>query len=273
MKSNKSLFVIMSLLIILGISSCGGNNKSDDTISLPDPPTDIKYSGIQQIDGPFSDYIEVVPGNYVLELTKREDKFLLGYSGSIKVKFNFRKSLDVKAGTGYNHYGPSLLGEVLDDQGVPLSFDLDTRANKELATYLKRGSGEEWLTLSISGQGTCKDAEEAAKQLAMFQKGSKIRFNSEIVEEKFSSESSSMNSSGDCDQFLKGYEKYMKDYIAIIKKYKNNPYDDSIVAEYNALLSEASDWTSKTADCAEDEEFAADFAEIQMKIANAASEI
>lgn len=264
------------------LTSCGGGNKSDDKISLSDPPNDIKYEGVQLIDGPLSDYVEVVLGEYVLELKKNEDKFLLGYDGTMKVKFKFLKSLDVKAGTGYNHYGPSLLGKALDEQGAPLEFDLDISADKDLATYLKRGSGEEWLTLHISGQGSCENAEEAAEQLNKYKKGKKIRFNSEIVEEKFDSESSSSSSSssesneqssssGDCDKFLKGYEKFMDEYIAVIKKMKNNPNDMSVMTDYTSMLTEAAEWAEKTADCAADAKFASKFAAIQMKIANAAS--
>jgi len=281
MKKLMTIFgAIMIALTIL--TSCGGGNKGDDKISLPDPPNDIKYEGVQLIDGPLSGYVEVVPGEYVLELKKNEDKFLLGYDGTMKVKFKFLKSLEVKAGTGYNSYGPSLLGKALDEQGAPLEFDLDVNADKDLATYLKRGSGEEWLTLHVSGQGSCENAEEAAEQLNKYKKGKKIRFNSEIVEEKFDNESSSSSSSssesnevssssGDCDEFLEGYEKFMDDYIAILKKYKNDPTDASILSEYTSMMSEATEWSTKTADCAADPKFAAKFVEIQTKIANAAS--
>jgi hypothetical protein len=261
--------------------SCGGKEE-EENISLPDPPTDIKYNAVQLIDGPLSGYIEVVPGQYVLELEKNEDEFLLGYSGKMKVKFRFLKSMDVKAGTGYNNYGPSLLGKALDDQGAPLEFDLDINADKDLATYLKRGSGEEWLTLTISGQGSCENADEAAKQLEKYKKGKQIRFNSEIVEEKFDSESSSSsssssvsssNSSDNCDEFLKGYEEFMNKYIAIAKKMKNNPNDMSIMSDYTSMMTEASEWAEKTADCAADAKFTSKFAAIQMKIANAASKM
>lgn len=283
-KKMKKVMTIFGALIFAStiLTSCGGGNKSEDKISLPDPPRDIKYSGVTLIDGPLSGYVEVVPGEYVLELEKNEDKFLLGYNGTMKVKFKFLKSLDVKAGTGYNNYGPSLLGKALDEQGAPLEFELDISADKDLATYLKRGSGEEWLTLHISGQGLCENAEEAAKQLDKYKKGKKIRFNSEIVEEKFDSESSSSSSSNsessevssssdDCDEFLAGYEKFMDKYIDVLKKYKANPTDASIMSDYTSLMTEATEWSTKTADCAADPKFAAKFVAIQTKIANAAS--
>lgn len=238
-------------------------------------------SSSTNIDGPLSGYMEAVPGLYLLELEKREDKYLLGYTGKIKVKFRFIKSLDVKAGSGYNSYGPSIKAKAHDEQGVPLDFELNHTASEELAEYLKRGSGEEWITLNIVGQGLCKDTTDAAKQLAMFNKGKHIQFNSDIVEEKFDDESSSSGSSSkrndktsssdDCDELLSGYEKFMVDYIAVMKKYKNDPSDPSILSEYTSIMSESTEWTTKTADCAADIRFAAKFSKIQMKIANAAS--
>ncbi|MCO5269067.1 MAG: hypothetical protein M9897_09255 [Brumimicrobium sp.] len=90
-----------------------------------------------------------------------------------------------------------------------------------------------------------------------------------LEEEKLSSSSGS-----DCDEFLKGYEKFMDKYIAIVKKQKNNPTDMSIMSEYSSMMSEASEWADKiTDDCANNPDFMAKYTKIQMKIANAASGI
>lgn len=200
----------------------------------------------------------------------------------MKVKLKFIKSIDVKSGRGYNEFGPSLLGKVLDEQGIPLDFKLSVNSDSALATYLKRGSGEEWITLYLSAQGTCENAEDAKVQLETFLKGKKIRFNSEIVEEKFDSEietstatdsiSTEVSSySGDCDQFLTDYEVFVVKYIDILKKYNNNPSDISILSEYTSIMTEVSQWDAKTADCVDDPNFVTKMAEIQMKISNAAS--
>lgn len=276
----KKTIIILGVILLASIlvTSCKGNDQDelDKTISLPDPPKDIKYVGVQLIDGPLSEYLEVVEGEYLLELEKNEDKYLLGYDGQMKVKFRFLKSIDVKAGSGYNSFGPSLLGDVQDEQGKPLDFTLEANSNEDLARFLKRGSGEEWITLNISGQGGCDNAEDAAKQLEEYKKGKKIRFNSEIVEEKFDSDSSSSSesndlssSSGDCDEFLEGYEEFMDNYVAILKKYKNNPSDMSILSDYTSLTSEAQEWATKTAECANDPKYASKLSAIQMKIATA----
>jgi hypothetical protein len=70
---------------------------------------------------------------------------------------------------------------------------------------------------------------------------------------------------------LEGYEKFMNDYIEVLKKYKEDPNDAALMGEYTTLMSEASQWASKTGDCSTDPAFAAKFSAIQMKIATAAS--
>jgi hypothetical protein len=285
MKKTFKLFGAFLFASVL-LASCGGGSEEGEEgkISLPEPPKDIKYSGVQLIDGPLSGYVEVVPGDYLLELEKDEDEMMAGYSGKMKVKFRFLKSMDVKAGTGYNQFGPSLLGKALDAQGAPLDFDLDISADKDLATYLKRGSGEEWLTLTISGQGSVKSTEEGTKMLEKFKSGKQIRFNSEIVKEEFDTEEDSEDSedsddkeevaaAGDCDELLSDYEDFMDDYVDILEDYADDPTDPKILGDYNKLMKEATKWSTKTASCATDASFAAKFAEIQAKIASAASGI
>lgn len=278
MKQIKTLAALLFSLLVL--TNCGGNKK--EKIHLPDPPTDIVYEGVESIDGPLSEYIEVVPGGYKLELEKDEDGFSPGYKTKLKVKFKFLKPIDVEAGMGYNYYGPSLLGKALDEQGAPLGFSLNINTDKDLATYLSRGSGEEWLTARVSGQGSIWSEDDAKKQLEMYKKGVQIRFNSEIVEEKIDGGSSSNNtiddnssstnsSNGDCDEFLKGYEKFMDDYLVVLKKISNNPNDMTAMAKYTSMMMEANEWAGKTGDCASNPKYAGKLTEIQMKIANAAS--
>lgn len=288
----KALVIIgVVLLCILLLAICRGRNnrsnsaKEKEKITLPDPPTDLKYEAVSQIDGPLSGYVEVVPGSYLFELVKDESDYRTNYDGKMKVKFKFLKPISVKAGTGYNHFGPGFRGKALADQDIPLDFCLDISCSEDLATYLKRGSGEEWLTITLSCQGSPDNTGEAVKMIENFKSGKKIRFNSEIVEEKFESSSSSSSSkeddrdksgsvsSSDCDKFLKGYEKFMLEYIDVLKKYQKNPSDPSIISDYTSMLSKANDWAEKTADCANDSKYAAKLLEIQTKIANAISDM
>lgn len=78
-------------------------------------------------------------------------------------------------------------------------------------------------------------------------------------------------------QFLKDYEAWVDDYIALIEKYKNNPADMSIVSDYTEMVSEMADW-SKRADELELEledtdaaiEYSAELLRIAGKLAQAA---
>lgn len=283
----KALLILANIFFVSAIiTSCGGSNTEDGaekTIVLPDPPTDIKYQAVPMIDGPLSSNVEAISDLYLLEIEKDENSYSSRYNTKIKVKFRFTNSIDVKAGRGYNYYGPGITGKILDDKGAPLDLSLEITTDEDLATYLKRGSGEEWLVLKAL-TGSIESEEEALKILDTFKKGTSIRFNSEIVEEKFESsnsgsESSESESSSDsksaenCEEFLDGYEKFMDDYIAIIKKMKNNPTDQTILTEYTSMMTEAAEWSTKTADCAADAKFAAKFAAIQVRIANAASNL
>lgn len=79
------------------------------------------------------------------------------------------------------------------------------------------------------------------------------------------------SNNSECDEFLEGYENFMDNYIVILKKSKADPSDMSIMTEYMSLMTEASEWTSKTPDDCTDMEFVAKLGKIQMKMAAAAS--
>lgn len=46
-------------------------------------------------------------------------------------------------------------------------------------------------------------------------------------------------------QFLKDYEKWVDDYIAIVKKYKDNPTDMSILSDYTEMVADLAEWSSR----------------------------
>ena len=79
------------------------------------------------------------------------------------------------------------------------------------------------------------------------------------------------SNNSECDEFLEGYENFMDNYIVILKKSKADPTDMSIMTEYMSLMTEASEWTSKTPDDCTDMEFLGKLSKIQMKMAAAAS--
>lgn len=78
------------------------------------------------------------------------------------------------------------------------------------------------------------------------------------------------SNNAECDEFLNGYENFMDNYIVILKKSLADPSDMSVLTEYMSLMTEASEWTSKTPDCT-DTEFLLKLSKIQMKMTIAAS--
>ena len=89
--------------------------------------------------------------------------------------------------------------------------------------------------------------------------------------EEMSNEVVVSSNNAECDEFLEGYENFMDNYIVILKKSKADPTDMSIMTEYMSLMTEASEWTSKTPDDCTDLAFVAKLSKIQMKMATAAA--
>jgi protein involved in sex pheromone biosynthesis len=93
--------------------------------------------------------------------------------------------------------------------------------------------------------------------------------NQEEVEEVDISEGQTV--SQNCDEFLVEYEKFMQEYIVILKKYQENPSNPEFLAEYMEIAKESEDWDNKSADCENDPAFMTKFLEIQLKISEAAA--
>ena len=61
--------------------------------------------------------------------------------------------------------------------------------------------------------------------------------NTEIIDDS--------SSSDEWDSVLDDYESYVDDYVAIIKKQKENPADMSIMTEYQELMQKGTEWSTK----------------------------
>lgn len=80
-------------------------------------------------------------------------------------------------------------------------------------------------------------------------------------------------------EFLSEYEAWVDQYIVMMKKYKENPSDLTLLADYSNMMTEMADWAEKTekmqvelenASSAELAEYSAALAKIAAKIAQAA---
>ena len=92
----------------------------------------------------------------------------------------------------------------------------------------------------------------------------------EVSEELSETMDEASSSSSDCEQFCDDYEAFVDDYIEVLKKYKANPSDMSILTEYSSMMSKASSMQNVSADCAGDLKAAARMSASAMKMAQAA---
>lgn len=77
-----------------------------------------------------------------------------------------------------------------------------------------------------------------------------------IVEEGTSGESISEETAGKEEEndkavwkeFLKEYEAWVDNYIAVLNKYKESPTDLSILSDYSKMIADLADWTERIED-------------------------
>jgi hypothetical protein len=88
--------------------------------------------------------------------------------------------------------------------------------------------------------------------------------NTEIIDDS--------SSSDEWDSVLDDYESYVDDYVAIIKKQKENPADMSIMTEYQELMQKGTEWSTKMSEMSSNfgPEQLSRMLEIQAKLSKAA---
>ena len=72
-------------------------------------------------------------------------------------------------------------------------------------------------------------------------------------------------------QFLKEYEEWVDDYVALYKKYEKNPTDMSLLGEYTAMAAKAAEWSRRADEIEEsikDEKDLAEFTKEYLRITN-----
>lgn len=73
-----------------------------------------------------------------------------------------------------------------------------------------------------------------------------------ISETVASTESKDTASDESWREFLEDYEKWVDNYIVLLKKYEANPTDMSILTEYTEMAAEVSEWADKADEIEED---------------------
>lgn len=108
----------------------------------------------------------------------------------------------------------------------------------------------------------------------------KIKRLASLVPENSSSSSSNSNSTSsspsassdanasDCDKFIANYEEFVTSYVEVLKKYKANPTDATILSEYSELSQKAAEMSKQSKDCT-DSKYSLKLLELSQKITKA----
>jgi predicted AAA+ superfamily ATPase len=132
------------------------------------------------------------------------------------------------------------------------------------------------MTLASCGGSTEKETSgEDSNHMTEISNEEEIEITSneeeiEVVEEAEVSEETSL--SDEWNEVLDGYESYVDDYVAIIKKQRTDPSDMSLMTEYQELMLKGTDWATKMSELSSDfgPDQIARMLEIQMKLSSAA---
>ena len=253
------------LFASLILTSCGGGNKEKSSNEIEVTPKEIEVTPKSvTLTGALGDYFEIVEGKYKLAIDEFSNKLKVQLKRTDE-KFDF--DAPYLAGLGYFEIKASCL----EESGAPVSgFDDGSGNDFEKIFGLKSGETS-WVTFTFYGKN--------ADKIKMFEINSEARLAMEEMKEvkgaalgsssSDSDESSSSSSSFDCDQFIKDYTAFVDSYIKLLKKYKANPTDASILSEYTEASQKAAEMQTDASSCT-DPAYASKLMELANKMAKAA---
>lgn len=281
MKPKHLTFLLSIAFASLLLSSCGSKKKSLPSINVTPKNISIK--------GDLGEYFEVVnkeyqikrdehsalkdefkPGIISVEVKRNEKDFAFPFD---KVAFFGTSGYDVEyhAGFGIELFGdggPEVIKNA-NDYNSPLD-DKDVlgliRMKKGETGYI-RFTIDKIKELKTFQLTSALEKTTAWKRDSTDNKSSTEEENTSPDEETFSTDIKS--SSADCDKFIKDYEAFINSYIKLIKKYKANPTDATILNEYTEAVEKVTKMENNVSLCT-DTKYAAKLLELQNKLAKAA---
>jgi len=225
-------------------TSCGGG-KSDLSFKL-------KTTAIK---GELSDYFTIVDRAYKVEKPEGYDHYLMKVEFKRTVK---EYAFDVKdlQNRGYC----SIYLDLYDESGTPIIVgDLNNGFTVFTPELLNVKPGETYFV-----------EYSLTSDISELKKGKTFEFRSVVDKDKLMSTSSDAPSSSiDCDKFIKDYEAFAESYVKLLKKYKANPTDATILTEYTVSATKAAALQTDASSCT-DPKYSAKLLEIANKIAKAA---
>ncbi len=128
------------------------------------------------------------------------------------------------------------------------------------------------LVTALSACGTEKNNNEVINNSANNEVSSTETVTNNTAPVNSSNETSS---NVEWKQFLKEYEEWVDRYIEVLKKYKANPSDMSILSDYTEMMTELTEWSEKADEVQADLENASpqELAEYSKEVARIATKI
>ncbi len=119
------------------------------------------------------------------------------------------------------------------------------------------------FSLTACGNKTTPTKESASNNEA-------VSVTSDDTSSESNAETAGSSDEAEWRQFLKDYEAWVDDYIEIVKKYKANPSDTSILSDYTEMTSKVVEWSEKADEIAselEDTSAALEYSKELLRIA------
>lgn len=261
----KKVLTIFGAMIFASVifTSCGGGKQAD--IEIKPKSTAVK--------GDLSDYFTVVEGSYKLvqgeEYSKNPPKYY--YSVKVQIK-RTDKEFDFNAVDLESRGYLSLVCDLFDSTGTPVitadreGMRTQGRNSEDKAMVSLKPGESGWAIFAFIGK------KEEMNKITTFEVCSNVNMDKakSVSSSSSTSESteSSSSSSVDCDQFIKDYSNFVDSYVKLLKKYKANPTDPSILSEYTEAAQKAAEMQTDASNCT-DPKYATKLMELANKIAKA----
>lgn len=84
-----------------------------------------------------------------------------------------------------------------------------------------------------------------------------------IADKEIGSIKDTTNVINECDQFLRDYEGWVKNYITLIKRFQQNPKDKTIIADYQIMVGQIGQWDNRSRQCIKDSAILKRYVELQ----------
>lgn len=84
-----------------------------------------------------------------------------------------------------------------------------------------------------------------------------------IAEKEKESIQDSNNFINECDQFLRDYEGWVKNYITLLQRFQQNPKDKTIIADYQIMVGQIGQWDNRSRQCIKDSAILKRYVELQ----------